>query len=170
MVITHDVRPGAISRRRRYLAWFVAAAVVLAILIAGPISNWSVDHPHGNPDPGGRRIAYLSRTARKALPSTATDTHVTVLGYSWDAGGCDGGDPGWARGVVNATFRNSTVASVDAAMADIGWKVSRWIGGVRDYVPANGNPYDAVATLFVARRTWTLNLSADPAETPTHSC
>jgi hypothetical protein len=143
---------------------------VLAALIAGPISDWYVDHPHGNPDPSGSRIAFVSRAARAAVPPAAIDRHVSVKGYSWDAGGCDGGNPGWGRGVVNVTFRGATPADVDASMAETGWRVSRWIGGVRDYVPARGNPYDAVATLFAEHSMWTLNFSADPAEVPTHSC
>jgi hypothetical protein len=168
MTVT-DVEPGR-TVRRRLVIWGCAAAAVIGVLIAGPIHNWYVDHPHGNPDPGGARIAFLSQAARGAVPRTAVDSHVYVKGFAWDAGGCDGGAAGWARGRVVATFRGGMPAAVDAAMADIGWRVSRWIGGVRDYVPAHGNPYDAVATLFAGHGTWTLEFDAAAAGVPTHTC
>jgi hypothetical protein len=170
MTAIDDARPGTTRGRRRYLLCGCLTAAVLAALIAGPVSNWYSDHPHGDPDPGGSRTAFLSRSARDAVPPTAVDSHVIVKGYSWGAGGCDGGAAGWTRGVVNVTFRHATAATVDASMANTGWKVSRWIGGVRDYAPAHGNPYDAVATLFAGNGRWSVNFSADPAEVPTHSC
>jgi len=55
-------------------------------------------------------------------------------------------------------------------MSAIGWKVGRWIGGVRDYLPADGDRYGADATLFAGPGTWTLEFSAAPAELPAHSC
>jgi hypothetical protein len=170
MTVINEVRPGATARRRRHLLWACIAAAVLAALIAGPISNWYVDHPHGNPDPNGSRIAFLSHAARAAVPPTAVDTHLSVKGYSWEAGGCDGGNPGWGRGVVNVTFRRATPPEVDSSMAQAGWRVGPWLGGVRDYIPSHGNPYDADATLFDQQGIWTLNFSASPAEVPTHSC
>lgn len=183
----------ATGRRRRYLLWGCLAAVVVAALIAGPISNWYVDHPHGNPDPGGRRLAGLAKVASAAMPAGAVSTRLVLKKSTWGKGGCDGGPPGWTPMEAIQRFRatGDVAAQVDANMQRLRWKLApdfvRATTGQRPrpVAPGSDTPYvreydapggdDApVAWLFTPAENhspyWVLDLEAMPAEVPDHAC
>lgn len=193
MMLIEDVQSGTPTRRRRYLVWALLVAAVVAALIAGPISDWYVNHPHGNPDPGGKRLAQLAKVARAAVPSDAGSTQLVLKKSTWDSGGCDGGPPGWTPMEAIQRFRASgnVAVEVDAKMRQMHWRVvSRFrttytgrfppptVPGanapyVREYEPsaASGAP---VAWLYTPAETggplWELDLEASPAEVPDHAC
>lgn len=134
--------------------------------------------PHGNPDPGSKRIAYIALVARRAVPPGATAVHLHLKKSHWDPGGCDGGAAGWSRMEADQVFMTSghVAAQIDAAMKQTHWHSVPVMGGSagREYEPNAHNGYGAVGWLFSSNarqgRTWQLQLSAAPAEVPTHAC
>jgi hypothetical protein len=107
------------------LAIFSIIAVMVALLLISPIRSWFRNHPHGDPDPGGKRLAELTTVALEALPFGATSTHLIVKKSTWGHGGCDGGPPGWTNMEADRTFRaaGDVVAEIDANMHRIHWSV-----------------------------------------------
>jgi hypothetical protein len=152
----------------------VAFGILVAII-------WLFNHadsngPHGNPDPGGKRLAYLERTAHAAVPADASVVSTKIHPYRWDPGGCDGGAAGWARAEIDLQFRPGTTREIDRAITSAHWRSVPVEGGTarREYQPAGHNRYDGYGWLFSSPGThgtiWELDLSAGPAEVPTHSC
>jgi hypothetical protein len=103
--------------------WASIVAIVFAASLGSACSSPSV--PHGNPDPGGKRLAGLASVAREALPSGASSTHLALTKSIWGHGGCDGGPPGGTNMEAVQTFRASgdVVADIDASMRRLHWGV-----------------------------------------------
>ena len=182
----------ALRDRRPVLRWQLLGPVLVTVALAVIAGVWifhrvDPNTPHGNPDPGGKRLAYLEETARAAVPEGASVVSLQVHRYAWDPGGCDGGAAGWASAEVELTLRPADAAGIDSAMAALHWGVrpvdepdavpdlshplpARGPDLPPDYVPESGNPYDAIAMTFVEGSTWELDFMAAPAEVPTHSC
>jgi len=180
--------------RRTYILLVIAAVVVVGVVSSALFGNWYRDHPHGNPDPGGRRLAALASVAHEALPNEATSMHLLLTKSSWGHGGCDGGAPGWTNMEAVESFRApiDVVAEVDARMRALHWRVVSQLSptpiGQLNPPPAEpgtGAPYareyepssDAsapVAWLFTPAETgtsvWELDLEVAPAEVPDHAC
>jgi hypothetical protein len=154
--------------------------VIVAGLVAGCLAacTSSNSNPHGNPDPGGKRLTFLTQAARQAVPPGATAVHLELKTSHWDPGGCDGGSPGWSRMEAEQVFRTAddVASQVDAAISKAHWQSVPVQGGtaVREYEPAMHKGYGGHGWLFssarTGRTTWHLNLSAAPAEAPTHTC
>src|SRR5689334_16487771 len=71
------------------LRWKLCATVGTALLVAAVTVAWTAHRadpsaPHGNPDPGGTRVAYLQRVGHAAVPSGGSILSITVHKYSWD--------------------------------------------------------------------------------------
>jgi hypothetical protein len=154
--------------------------VIVAGLVAGCLSGCtsSSSHSHGNPDPGGKRLAFLTQAARQAVPPQATAVHLDLKKSHWDPGGCDGGSPGWSRMEAEQVFRTAddVAPQVDAAMRKARWHSVPVQGGtaVREYEPATRKGYGGHGWLYSSAgnggTTWHLDLSAAPGEVATHAC
>lgn len=187
---TGPVEPTA----RRKKPWLFVTIIVVAsgLLLISPIRSWYRNHPHGNPDPGGKRLAALTRVAREALPAGATSTHLLIKKSTWGHGGCDGGPPGWTNIETDQTFRASggVAAQVDMKMRMLHWHVVSKVrapAGVfppptlpgpnapwaRQYEPS-ADPGAPVAWLYTPAQAggsfWELDLVVAPAEVPDHAC
>jgi hypothetical protein len=53
--------------RRRLRIWIPVGVLVLAAALVTPIRDWYRNHPHGTPDPGGRRLSALIDAATNAV-------------------------------------------------------------------------------------------------------
>jgi hypothetical protein len=164
----------------------VLLVICLVLAVAGvsvlTIRAWYSSHPHGSPDPGGKRLAFLAETARQAVPGDATVIRIELSQSKWDSETCDGDPPGWTEPSVTAAFHHlgEGVTDIDAAMQRQRWRTVRVQGGtaVREYKPADGNTkgtaYDAYAWLYSRTRsgatTWELDLTAEAAEVISHDC
>lgn len=166
------------SRRRR-----VRLALILVVLAVGAAAVWLIHHfdpstRHGDPDPGGKRFALLTRIADRVVPPGASALHRELRKSHWDPGGCDGGAAGWSRMEVEQVFHaaGQVPAEMDAAMRKQRWRAVPVQGGsaIRQYEPINDPAIDGFAWLFrksgAGGATWQLILSAGPAEVPTHAC
>ena len=181
----------ALRDRRPVLRWQLLGPLLVTLALAVIAGVWlfhrvDPNTPHGNPDPGGKRLAYLQETARAAVPEGASVVSLQVHRYAWDPGGCDGGAAGWAQAAVVLTLRGADAGEIDSAMARLHWRArpvdrdaapgssypspARAPDSPPDYVPESGNPYDAIAMTFAEGSTWELDFMAAPAEVPTHTC
>lgn len=161
-----------LRRRPRVLAGRLLALVVLVAVGAWWLHRVDPDTPHSNPDPGGRRLAFLRATAEGAVPEGATGARTTVARYRWDHGGCDGGAAGWTRAEVDVTFSGGTLQQIDEAMTSQGWRRfsdTQRGDAAREYIPV-GATDDGFAWLFRTGRGWEVDVSTAPAEVPTHAC
>ena len=180
--------------RRTYVLLALCLVVVAGLVSIAPFRAWYRNHPHGNPDPGGRRLAALATVAHDALPSEATSMHLILTKSSWGHGGCDGGAPGWTNMEAIETFRAAinVVPEVDARMNALHWRVVSELSPTAptsSYPPAAVLGTDApyareyepspdvhvqVAWLFTPAQTgksfWELDLEVAPAEVPDHNC
>jgi hypothetical protein len=154
--------------RSKFLWPLLVAVTVAAAAVVWLLHHFDPNTPHGTPDPGGKRLAYLEHAARAAVPAGATAVNLQIHRYAWRPGGCDGGAAGWARAEVDLEYRETDVSEIDTAMVDLGWKRLTVQGG--DAVPKPGNPYEADATLFANGPTWDFEFTAAPAQVPTHAC
>ncbi|WP_179480733.1 hypothetical protein [Allobranchiibius huperziae] len=145
---------------------------------------------HGNPDPGGQRLAALQAVARRTVPATAQGVHATVHGFRWDPQTCDGAAPGWSNADVDLTFHapSTTPFDVDALMQRLGWKKNTSDEpssdtapaegpsgpGFRSYEPSGADTYGEIAQLTppdtYGDGVWDLDINASPAEVPSHDC
>ncbi|SDJ37804.1 hypothetical protein SAMN05444157_3078 [Frankineae bacterium MT45] len=182
--------------RRAYVRVALGLVVVVGIVSIASLKALSYARsrdPHGNPDPGGRRLASLASIAQEAVPNEASSTHLTVTKSSWGHGGCDGGAPGWTNMEVIETFRGpvNVVAEVDAKMNTLHWRIVSKLSPspageypppaapgpdapyAREYQPISDSDTQ-VAWLFTPTQagtsSWELDLEAPPAEVPDHSC
>jgi hypothetical protein len=164
--------------RRKPNIWIAIALLSIAWIVIELAMSWYRDHPHGDPDPGGQRLALLAHVARQAVAPGATAAHLDLKESHWDPGGCDGGAPGWSRMEAVQIFRapGDVASQVDAAMREQRWHSVSIQGGrsVREYKPVENTAYGGYGWLFAetgaAGTTWHLILSAAPAEIPTHAC
>lgn len=168
------------------------------ILAAGLVSSCSSTSgapsgPHGNADPGGKRLAEIAKVAREAVPANALSTRLQLKRSTWGHGGCDGGPPGWTNMEVDQRFRapGPVIAEIGAKMRRLHWhvvpRVNRRHAGqglvplspgrnapyVREYASSSA-PGRPVAWLYTPEQTgrsfWELDLEASPAELPDHAC
>ena len=168
----------------------VGSVLVITSLLTACDSPSTSTRPHGNPDPGGTRLARLESVAHQAMPTEAVSVHYAVTKSSWNLGGCDGGPAGWTSIEVVGTFTvsGSPVAEVTASMRHLGWVVVPQVapsaqGGFP--APAEGPTYagefepvsksdHSFAWLFAPGQAgwtaWTLDLMTPPAELPAAIC
>lgn len=166
------------------------ALVVVAVLAT---SCSSTAKPHGDPDPGGTRLAGLPYVARAVMPPTAASTHLTLTKSTWGHGGCDGGPPGWTPMQAVQTFEASggVVAQIDANMERLNWRVVSQTNAapsgqyppsaapgpnapyVREY-QSSSDPSAPVAWLYTPAQAggpyWQLALEVVAANVPDHAC
>jgi hypothetical protein len=175
-VVQTDV-PVAVGKGRALHVWVLFSVLVIAAALVSPVRSWYTNHPHGDPDPGGRRAAFLLGAVREATPAGATALHLDLTKSSWDRGGCDGGAPGWSWMEAVQAFRTTegSVGQIDAAMTKQHWRALPVPGGaaVREYEPVSASEDFAYGWLFASgdegSTVWKLDLTAAPAEVPTHA-
>lgn len=181
-----------LARRATLLIACAATAVISACGSARSSA------PHGNPDPGGKRLASLASVARSVLPANATSPDLTLTKSTWGHGGCDGGPPGWTNMEAVQRFRASgnVVAEIDASMRRLRWTTvfpseldlplsppsgsnlaPADVGPTAPYerqYEASSAPSAPVAWLFTPTQAgdpfWELDLEVAPAEVPDHAC
>ena len=186
--MTNDLDRRVLADPRR--RWFLAGLVV--IVMGAAIAAYVFEHKrggqHGTPDPGGHRLTAVESLAQKMAPAVAVDVRISQHGFRWDPETCDGQAPGWSNADVDITFRapSSLPASLDALMRQLDWMKDKpgapssgpapaapW-PDFRTYVPDGRDPYGEAASLVPPSTygggLWDLDISASPAEVPSHDC
>jgi hypothetical protein len=111
------------GRLRRWLAGWRGGTVVAVIVVAAIVFIVAMQY-HGNPDPGGRRMAAV-RPVLSVVPSGLTITNRDQVKPSWDS--CDGKHPGWDPVTVDVGFiapgqsAAQIYAHIAHGMARLGW-------------------------------------------------
>lgn len=175
---------------RRWTSCVLLVVVALIAAVGVWFGHRSIEsgRQHGNPDPGGSRLAALRAIAPQMVPSAVIGLRTEVHRFRWDPQTCDGDAPGWAVASVDMMFRGSSTvpASLDALMGRLGWKQYKPAApssgpmpaspgpGFRVYEPAGANPYSQFASLTppgtFGGGLWDLDVTSDPAEVPSHDC
>jgi hypothetical protein len=183
--VVTGLREPRVSNRRWLL---VGLAVVVVLAASGYWFERRSPGPHGEPDPGGRRLAAIRDIAARMLPDDASEVRAMQHEFHWDPETCDGKAPGWSGGDIDMTFHapNSVLVSLDLLMRRLQWVQDSDHGsssgpapaspgpGFRVYVPSGRNPYGETASLTPPSTygdgLWDLDVSATPAEVPSHDC
>jgi hypothetical protein len=173
-----------------------ALSVLAAVAVALVSGCGSSSKPHGDPDPGGKRLAELASVARVVVPPNASSIDLGLTKSTWGHGGCDGGPPGWTNMEAVQKFRatGNVVAEIDASMRRLRWTTvfpAEFMlplpsgpnpapaadGPTAPYVrqyEASSAPSAPVAWLFSPTETggpyWEVDLEVAPAEVPDHAC
>jgi hypothetical protein len=165
----------------------LSAAAVIAACSATSVK------PHGDPDPGGKRMAGLVSIAHAVMPPDASHITQVLAPSTWSGGGCDGGPAGWTYMEDVQTFQasGSVVAEIDANMNRMHWSVVPQVDAERagPYPPSaapgpttpyvrryelSRSPESPVAWLFTPQQAsgsaWQLDLEAFPAEVRAADC